>query len=318
MEAGGGAGPGAAVADARLRLGTATLYIVDVTPTVFNMPFIGAHVVDPGEGRLLVIDPGPGCCLSKLLELLSELSAAERGVDVYLTHIHLDHGGGAWRLVAEYPGARVYVHPRGLRHLADPSRLWEASRDVLGELAMVYGEPRPIPREALVETRDGMTLDYPGLRVQILHTPGHASHHQSILLEATGWGGVLFTGDSAGMAPPSVDAVVPTTPPPFKPGLYLKSLERQAVLKPRLLALPHMGPGEAGLLERHRRQVETWMRALEEPARRGASVEEALRILEEVDEETRRYLDQLGGVSPPAVEMLKHSVAGFLEALRAT
>ncbi len=298
-----------------LRLGKARLYYMDVTPPEYGAPYIIAYVVDPGRDEpLLVFDTGPARAAEEFSEALKLLG--DRKVVVYLTHIHLDHGGGVGRLASILGEQllRVHAHPRAVRHLVDPSRLWEASRNALGEVALHYRRPDPLPESLALATYDGETHRYGGLEVRVLHTPGHASHHQSLLLRWPG-GSLLFPGDSAGMVHPSVDAVAPTTPPPFRFSLYVESLRRQIRLRPGAVAYTHTGLAEAEALERHMRQVEAWKRFFEEKASRGelgsASTESLLRELEERDAETAAFAATARLISPLLYRAILLSVEGF-------
>jgi len=300
-----------------LELDAARLYIVDVTPEEYVVPYIASYILDPGAGGpLLVVDPGPSCCVDRVAGLLADLGARRRGVEVYVTHVHIDHAGGVGRLgrLLGWDAVRaVRVHPRGARHLAEPSKLWRASLDYLGEIARLYGEPLPVPEEKLAPTRDGEEHGYDSAVARVVHTPGHASHHQSILLDVAGER-ILFPGDSAGMVSPVADAVAPTTPPPLYLDLYMESLLRQARLSPSLVAYTHTGPGEPGLLERHRLQVERWLNALAQAD--PAGVDEALELVRRVDPEVDRFLSSVERVSRLLVEAVRHSVDGFLWYLR--
>lgn len=222
-----------------------TLEILDATPG--SSGFSAVYLVR-GEKRTAIIDSGPANGRDKVLQKLRELSIVPDYV--VLTHIHIDHAGATGSL----PGA-VYVHPRGARHLADPSMLWEQSRQALGPVADYYGKPIPVEEGRIVAAEDGATIDLGGRRLRIIHTPGHASHHMSIVLEPDM---IIFTGDSAGVI---VDGHIslPTTPPPFKPKAYVKSLEIMIRTSPSAVALAHFGQASADHLARHLEDIVTWL-----------------------------------------------------------
>ncbi len=288
---------------------------VDVTPEELGSSFIYAYVVE-GDRGVLVVETGPTASAELLAEALESEGYTEGVVHVVVTHIHLDHGGGAGRLARLVPTARIYVHPRGYPHLRDPSKLWRASKAALDWLADVYGEPEPVPEEQLIETGDGAEIELGGVTARVLHTPGHASHHQSVLVDIGGER-ILFPGDSAGFYDPGTGAVAPTTPPPFRFDAYVASLERQIMLRPHRVAYTHAGVAKHGLelLQRHAEQVRTWRRVVEEELSRG--VEDPERILERLsdeDEMTRRYLESRSGRHTRL--MLVLSVLGFVDELR--
>ena len=153
---------------------------------------IASFLLDSGEGPVLV-ETGPESCYPRLVEALrAEGVAPEEVRHVFVTHIHLDHAGAAWRL-AEL-GATVYVHPRGAPHLVDPSRLLASAERIYGDqLKALWGEVRGIPEERVRLLADGEVVALGGLEVQAVETPGHASHHHAYRV-----GDLVFTGDVAG------------------------------------------------------------------------------------------------------------------------
>ncbi len=286
-------------------------YVVDawsgVAPGV-----IASYILPSGEGYAAIIDPGPASAADFVAGTIDQLGL--RLAAVIVTHIHLDHAGGAARLARLY-GAKIYVHPRGGRHLVDPSRLWESTKQVLGEMAEVYGAPEPAPAESIVETSDGQEIELPGgRRLVVLHTPGHASHHQSIYDPGTG---TLYTGDSAGVILETAvgTARAPTTPPRLKPRLYLESLERMVRLDPGRVAPTHFGiwPNGRVELERQREIFRRWMDLLLEIYRAGTrSPEEAARLLAGRDEEAARLYKSGGFLR---AFFLYETVWGMLDAI---
>ncbi|ABM80192.1 MBL fold metallo-hydrolase [Hyperthermus butylicus] len=291
------------------------LLMVDSTPSVFGLRFITTYVLRIGD-KLVVVDPGPvvtvECLVRKILEL------HPRSVEVVLTHVHIDHAGNTGHLVhslrARGVEVRVWVHPRGARHIRDPSRLWEASLAVLGETARIYGELLPVPREAVHETRDGEELVLDGARLVFVHSPGHASHHQSILA-VVGGSRVLFTGDSAGIYVPETGGLVPTTPPPFHPDKYMESLEKMVALKSSRLAFTHTGVGPASLLEAHREQIMLWLALAEEAVAEDTELREFLEKVLARDQLARRAYSYLSKSSYTLQAML-HTAQGVMEAVR--
>ena len=291
------------------------LLTVDSTPSTFGLKFITTYMLRLGE-KLVVVDPGPSITVECLARRIIGLKP--KSIEIVLTHVHIDHAGGTGYLVRSLQAqgfeARVWVHPRGARHIGDPSRLWEASLGVLGEIAMIYGEPLPVPGEAIHETGDGEALTVNGVRLIFIHTPGHASHHQSILVE-DGKERILFTGDSAGIYTPETGGLAPTTPPPFHPDKYLESLEKMAALKPSKLAFTHTGVGPAQLLEQHRSQIELWLSLAEETLLENKGPQELLEKVLARDQLARRAYSYLSK-SPYTAQSLLHTAHGVLEAVK--
>jgi glyoxylase-like metal-dependent hydrolase (beta-lactamase superfamily II) len=186
---------------------------------------IGCWVVDE-----VLIDPGPTSCLDTLLAELDGLVPRA----VLLTHIHLDHAGASGSLVERWPHLEVYVHERGARHLADPSRLLESARSVYGEdMDALWGEVVPVPERNLRVLAGGERVL--GGAFEVAYTPGHASHHVSYLS-----GGTAYVGDTGGVRITGASPVIPTTPPPdIDLGAWHESLEGIRGWKPERLAITH-------------------------------------------------------------------------------
>lgn len=208
--------------------------------------FASVHVLERG-GRAVLIDSGTNDSAPLVLRALGALGLGPEAVDwLFLTHVHLDHAGGAGQLLAHLPRARVLVHPRGVPHLVDPTRLEAATIAVYGEAAYrrLYGALVPIPAERMQSTKDGERVCLGGQELTILHTPGHALHHQ-ILFEPEA--GAVFTGDTFGLSYRELDTaagafIVPTTTPTqFDPPQLLQSVRRIVELGPTAAYLTHFG-----------------------------------------------------------------------------
>ena len=204
------------------------------------------HLLQSGD-RLALVDTGTSHSVPAVLAAIEARGSSLDHVDwVVLTHIHLDHAGGAGALMRALPNARLLVHPRGARHMVDPSRLIASATSVYGEEAMraTYGEILPVAAERVVESHDGMQLDFGDRRWTLYDTPGHARHHHAIHDSASQG---IFTGDTFGLAYPDLAApdrpfVIPTTTPvQFEPDAMRESVERMAALRPECLYLTHFG-----------------------------------------------------------------------------
>ncbi|MCS7106515.1 MAG: MBL fold metallo-hydrolase [Acidilobaceae archaeon] len=233
--------------------------ILDATP--LGGGFSSVYLVK-GE-KAALIDAGPANGGQKVLEALRALG--EEIHYVVLTHVHIDHGGAAGILSSAF-NAEVYVHPRGARHIVDTSMLWEQSRQALGPVAEYYGEPTRVEGGKVRIAEHGESLDLGGLKLRFLHTPGHASHHMSVLV-----GEVVVAGDSAGVV---VDGSVrvPTTPFPFKPKQYIESIEVMERAGPQRVYLSHFGlAGGAEYLAWHKEEIVRWLDSVAEMVRRGVT-----------------------------------------------
>ncbi len=205
-----------------------------------------AHIVAHGE-RAAFVDTGTTHSVPYLLAALDELGIERAAVEyVFITHVHLDHAGGAGALMQALPNARAVLHPRGAAHLIDPEKLIAASIDVYGEAVYrrLYGNIVPLPKERVLITKDLERISLAGRQFEFVHTPGHALHHHAIVdLEHSG----IFTGDTVGLSYREMDTargafVVPATPPSqFDPEQLLKSVDRLSAYAPRYLYLMHYG-----------------------------------------------------------------------------
>ena len=202
-----------------------------------------------------VVDPGPTASIPSVMKGLNELDIyGDTLAYLALTHIHLDHACGSWRLLKLFPEAKLYVHPRGSQHMIDPSRLEAAARRLFGDRVEGYGEINGVPANRVTESKDGDVLDLGGATVQVVWTPGHASHHQSYYVPEDR---VAVLGDAGGFYFSESGLIMPTTPPPFNPPRAVESLERLIALDPEVVCYGHFGFADGGVekLEKHKRQI---------------------------------------------------------------
>jgi glyoxylase-like metal-dependent hydrolase (beta-lactamase superfamily II) len=212
------------------------------------------------ENLAFIVDPGPPSTVDHLIAGLEGLGVARLDF-ILLTHVHLDHAGCTAGILTRWPDAKVVCHEKGRPHLVDPTRLWAGSRQVLGRKAEVYGEPAPVPAQALADVDE---LAARG--VETIPTPGHAAHHVSFR-----HGGHLFLGEAAGTfsdlgaGPATADFYLrPATPPRFIHQVARASLDRLLALDPlpdRLL-FAHHGDYQGDtrtLLKTARDQLNLWV-----------------------------------------------------------
>lgn len=228
---------------------------------------LGTYLV---KGKhFMVIDPGPAVSIPCVIQEL-EKNGIPPGLlkCVAPTHIHLDHAGGSWSLLERHPEAKLLVHPRGARHMIDPSRLEAGARKLFGDRVSSYGEIKGVSAERVVESQDGREIDLGGVTVRVKWTPGHASHHQCYHVPEDG---VILLGDAGGFFSPEAGIIMPTTPPPFNPIQAIESLDALISLKPEIACYGHFGCSENAveMLEAHRRQIGLWSRIVEEGLEEG-------------------------------------------------
>lgn len=203
-----------------------------------------SHIVVQ-DGRALIVDVGPNDGVPRVLAGLRELGLGPEAVDyVFLTHVHLDHAGGAGVLLRELPNARALLHPRGAPHMIDPAKLVAASIAVYGEALYreLYGDIAPIEAARVHATCDGERLSLAGRVLECWFTPGHAMHHQAIVDQGSR---TIFTGDTFGLSYREFDTsrgafIFPTTTPTqFDPEQLEASVARIAAYRPRAVHLTH-------------------------------------------------------------------------------
>lgn len=285
--------------------------------------FAAAYLVEhPTSGALAWVETGTSKCVERAVERVRDLGKDVEAVEwIAVTHVHLDHAGGASAFARAFPRARVLVHPRGARHLIDPAKLVASARQVYGAEAFdaLYGVIEPIPAERVREVADGEVLDWSGTPWRFLHTRGHANHHYCVEID-----GNLFTGDTGGLHYPDLDhgprpfALPSTSPTDFDGPAARESLRRLAARGARIWYPTHFGPvtpepARIATLDRGLARAEAWV---EELVRAPGSVDGAhwgdarARLREEMNEHFRRELAEAWRVSEGSPE-----VAGGLEYL---
>ncbi len=221
----------------------------------FGVAGQGGVYLLPGEPAALV-EAGTSLAQERVLAALRGLGVAPGNVGwIFLTHIHLDHAGGAGGLLRDLPAAKAVVHGRGARHLVDPSRLVASVNEAVRDRFPLYGSVAPIPEDRLHVAEDGEVFPVGAVHLQALDTPGHAPHHMCYFAEE---GGLLFTGDAAGLY---LDGVLhpSTVPPSFDLGQALATLDRLTALHPEALLFTHFGAGPPSLLARYRDLLNAWV-----------------------------------------------------------
>lgn len=214
-----------------------------MTITTIDQEFLGtpnviaSYLLEAPQGRIL-IETGPASVQETLERKLRDLGVDPESIGhVMVTHIHLDHSGGAGYWARR--GARVYVHPKGAPHLIDPSKLLaSASRIYQDRMQELWGTTLAVPESQVVPVSEGV-VSVAGLRVEAWDTPGHAAHHLAFAVD-----GDLFTGDVAGVRLPGSNYVsVPAPPPEFHLETWLGSLDKLQSLPCERLHLTHFGGG---------------------------------------------------------------------------
>jgi glyoxylase-like metal-dependent hydrolase (beta-lactamase superfamily II) len=218
------------------------IYVVD--SGYHHAEFDAIHLIVE-NGRVAIVDTAVNASIPHLLGEIDRLGFARDSVDyVILTHVHLDHAGGAGQLMAALPAAQLVVHPRGARHMIDPSKLVAATYDVYGRdnAIRMYGDIPPVSADRVIEAKHESTIRLAGRELLLLDSPGHAKHHISIRDSRTGH---LFTGDTFGLSYREFDAggrqfIYPTTSPSqFDPVALHNTVDMIAGFKPGAVYVTH-------------------------------------------------------------------------------
>jgi glyoxylase-like metal-dependent hydrolase (beta-lactamase superfamily II) len=204
------------------------------------------YLLETGSA-VAVIETGNAASADRILKVLKSRGRRPEEIShVIVTHVHLDHAGGAGTLIQRLPQATLVAHPYGARHLIDPSKLEAGARAVYGDARFdeMYGSLVPVPKDRVIVKEDGEELAVGGRRLEFMDAPGHARHHFTVWDEQTsGW----FTGDTFGLSYRNLDTengafIFPTTTPiQFDPPALISSIDRMMEKSPSNMYLTHFG-----------------------------------------------------------------------------
>jgi glyoxylase-like metal-dependent hydrolase (beta-lactamase superfamily II) len=252
----------------------------------------------------VLIETGSQSSVPVLLAALDKIGVGPAELaGIAVTHIHLDHAGGVGDVAKAFPSATVYVHEKGARHLADPTRLIDSAARVYGPLLdSLYGRMDPTDAARLHVVADGEEIAVSANRTLVaVDSPGHAKHHVGFHDSESG---VLFAGDAVGVKLPDGGVLRPATPPPdFDLDLALTSLHTFAARRPTAIALAHYGLLESpeALLAEAEETLCQWAETAETAYREGTDIVAALSArfdgsLDAIDPVNREKLETLNGV----------------------
>jgi len=288
------------------------IYTIDVEAGGIRN-FVASYVLI--DESVAIVETGPASSIPNLLHGLNELNVKPEDVAyIAVTHVHIDHSGGVGTLLKALPRAKVIVHHRGAVHLANPDRLWQQSKMVLGEkIAEIYGKPEPVPMERIAAASEGLNFKIgDDVALKVIETLGHAPHHLCYY-EPLSEG--IFTGDAAGVYLGEIEVIVPTTPPPFRLDIALASLDKLANLKPKVLYYTHFGMAKGALekLEAYAGRLKLWAKITRKAIKNGENFEAIRKRIFENDEavgKAREYIKAHRGILGESV--LNESVEGFI------
>ncbi|MFW9867965.1 MAG: MBL fold metallo-hydrolase [Candidatus Thorarchaeota archaeon] len=223
-----------------------------------NLDFINTWVYK-NDKLCFLVDPGPAVTINLLKKSLDQLKIKRNDLNyILLTHPHIDHAGGVGKLLTSFPQAKIICHPRGIKHLIDPKKLWEGSLKVLGRAAEYYGRIKPVSEDR-IEYKENIE----GNLIRAIETLGHSPHHQSYPFKH-----ILFVGEACGHNYPTEKEIHirPATPPIFDYDLYTSSIQKLIDLKLSdfKICFPHWGirKNAALIINIAYNQINTWLRVI--------------------------------------------------------
>jgi glyoxylase-like metal-dependent hydrolase (beta-lactamase superfamily II) len=242
---------------------------------------VGVYLIKGPKPTL--VDCGYASSYQTVLSGLIEVGVLPSEIKYMIpTHVHLDHAGAAGRLLKEMPNAEVVAHEKSVKHLVDPAKLIESATKVFGEVVMkMYGAPEPISAERITAVGEEAHLDLgDGLTATLMHTPGHAPHQVSMMLDDTK---ALLTADAVGIVYPDLKTLIPTTPPPsFNPDELVASVGALEQTTPKELLVPHYGTRKdvGWVFRTTSEKVPRWVERVRQLKNEGKSLDEASEVME--------------------------------------
>ena len=286
-------------------------YLIDLKTAGYEN-FIAAYVLR--EDKVAVVETGPKSSIPNLLAGLQEIGIQDEAVNyVMVSHIHIDHAGGAGTLLHNLPNAKLLVHKRGAPHMVNPEKLWVHSRGVLREIVDLYGPIQPVPENRVIISEDGTVIDLgEHVKLQVIETLGHASHHQSFYEKE---GRTLFLGDAGGIYLKELDAVIPTSPPPLHLEMKLNSLEKLIKLEPKLLCYTHFGHADNAVsrLQAYVEQLKSWAEIVSESTERGDDLEAIYAKIMEQDPSMKKAEEFIKKHVMLRQSVVLQSIRGFIQ-----
>ena len=268
--------------------------------TVLDLNWMGrphsiAAVLLESGGHHAILDPGPASTLESLRALLQSRGLSVSDLEaILLTHIHLDHAGASGSLLRENPDLRVFVHRRGAEHLADPSKLLASAGRLWGDdLQRLFGETLPVSEQNIQILDGAETVSVGARKLEVIYTPGHASHHVTYFDEREG---IAFAGDTAGIRIANGPYIMPATPPPdIDLAVWEESFAAILDRRPSKLFVTHFGYAEnpAKHIADFRERLHLWAEITEQAMQSTPDVAAALQsFVEQTQTEMRKYLSE--------------------------
>ena len=265
---------------------TEKIYMIDA-PFHGKTGLLSSYLIKSGKNAIM--DPGTPSQIPGILEALDSLGIKELK-RILLTHIHLDHGAGSWKLLEKYPEAKVHCHPRGVPHMVDPSKIIKVAEQAFGEKFSLYGKIRGLREGAVIPSSSEGVLEVGDVNLLVIWTPGHSTHSQTYFEPKNK---IVFVGDLAGHMPYE-DIVIPASPHPFNPEDTIQSIMKLIDLKPDIICYSHFGYKKKAVnrLKMFKEQVELWNNIVMDSVEKRLDPSEILSLLAEKDEKVNDLLER--------------------------
>ena len=278
--------------------------------------YTAAYLVHGSEPA--IVETGPATSFEPVVAGLERLAIGTNELaHIAVTHIHLDHAGGVWRIAQRFPNATVWVHERGARHLADPARLLASVESIYGVEAMtsLFGAVEPVAAQRIQALPDGGAIDLGGRSLTAVYTPGHAKHHMAIADSSTG---AVFTGDALGIHPPNAGVLRPATPPPdYDLELAIASIERiRGRARGSKVLFSHFGPVDEvdRICDLATERFHRWTQAVGDAVGDPDDIDEVVRVLEQqsrADTGSEATLDLQALETMSSIRLNAMGIAGY-------
>ena len=253
------------------------VYMID-SPYHGEQGVLSTYLIKSEES--MIIDPGPSPAVPGVIAELKDLGIHELRY-IALTHVHLDHSGGAWRMVDAFPESEVLVHPKGIEHIVDPGKLVEAAKLFFGDRFSLYGEIHGVNLMKISESKEG-DIEVGGIALKVVYTPGHATHCQSFFEPENR---ILILGDVCGLYSKRSNLIFPASPPPFNPVKAVESLDKLILLRPEIVCFSHFGWSYDAVkkLTLYKEQLQLWNRVIAQAVKDRMDLNQTYDLLIESD-----------------------------------
>lgn len=265
---------------------------------------IANYLMESDDG-LILIETGPETTFENLKSAIADAGYNWKEVKhVFLTHIHFDHAGAAWKFAEN--NAKIYVHPIGLPHMSNPEKLWNSAKRIYkDDMETLWGEMKPIDDKLLIPAEDGDEFEIGQFTIKTHYTPGHAIHHNAYQI-----GDIVFTGDVAGVKINNGPVVPPCPPPDIDLQAWEDSIKKLRQIDPKTMYLAHYGPVTdiAEHLDALEKMLKDWSQWIKPHYDAEASPKE---ITPKFVEYTQNQLKE-AGVSPADIDKYERGNPSFM------